>query len=351
MVNVFAACFIVWAKKLKDYMYRLVFYLMITDVVQAVAIILISIPITVPSEEQAAQVRKGKGWHDACIATGFASMTSLWMGNIIVFWIVIYIVWLGWCLYRHVYRKRGEKQARNFSSHPCSIREIVCVFFLFTTPFVIAVIPVFIDGDMYGNSGLWCWIKTMKDHCGDLGNRPLVLELLFFYAPLMIIVLLAVLFMIISFICYCRGEVRRHPKIVELKQRHVKDIMIVLACPLLYCIFCLLLVINRTYSTVHNDHTPTSKPFRPLWIAHAIADPVRVILPALAFVLNPYVWKDACRRYVNIRPEHLPDQSRNSEGYSDESTPATSGVHTGKDYGAINHKEYVESLIDEKTVL
>ena len=65
------------------------FYLMITDVVQAVAIILISIPVTVPSEEQAAQVRKEKWWHDACIGTGFASVMSLWMGNIIVFWIVI----------------------------------------------------------------------------------------------------------------------------------------------------------------------------------------------------------------------------------------------------------------------
>ena len=348
VVNLFVACFIVCTKKLKNYfMYRLVFYLTIADILQAVAIILISIPVTVPSEEQAAQVRKGKGWHDACIGTGFASVMTLWMGNIIVFWIVIYIVWLGWCLYRHVYRKRGEQQARNINTHPCTIREIVCVIFLIVAPFVIAIIPLFINGGLYGNSGLWCWIKTIESGCGDLGSTPLLFVSVFYYAPLMIIVLLAVLFMIVSFICYCRGEVRRHPKIIELKQRHMKDIAIALACPLLYCIFCLLLSINRIYSTIHNNNTPTHKPFQPLWIAHAIFDPVRVILPALAFILNPYVWRDARKSYSKL--EHFPKESRNSDSEDDteEIIPAISQVNNAsKDYGAISHKEYVNFLID-----
>ena len=85
VVSLFVACFIVCTKKLKDYMYRLVFYLMITDILEAVVIILVLIPVTVPSEEQTSRVRIGKWWHDACIGAGYASTTSLWMGIIIVF--------------------------------------------------------------------------------------------------------------------------------------------------------------------------------------------------------------------------------------------------------------------------
>ena len=345
IANLLVICFIIYSKKFKDFMYRLVLYLMAIDILQAVAVILIEIPVTVPSEELPAQIRSGKAWNDTCVATGFISMTTMWMGNIIIFWIVIYIVWLGWCLYRHVYRKRGETgkniRKNDLNQHRCTRKEIFGVLVMFVAPFAIASLPLFIDDgkNMYGLSGLWCWIKTMNDVCGDLGNAPLAFELVFYYGPLMIIALLAIVFMFISFICYCRGEVRRHEKIIELKQRHMKEILIVLACPLVYCSICMLLFINRIYSTVESKRF--APPYKPLWLAHAVADPVRLLLPALAFICNPYVWKDA----RSIRNSRV-DETR-KVGDSEEKRSLTSqGYTSSKRYGAVNNDVYVSDLID-----
>ena len=330
LVNLAVIFFIVYINKARDFMYRLILYLMITDVLQAIAIIIISQPVTVPSDLIPAQIKPG--WTNACIGSGFASMATLWMGNIVVFWIVLYILWLGWSLYRRVYRKpmSGGQQAENnkTSAHSTCLqrmavyREVVGVVFLFVAPLVIAIIPLFPDGGMYGISGLWCWIKLHNHKCGDLGALPLYFELIFFYIPLMVIVLLVFIFIMAAFICCCRGEVRRHDKDKELKKRYTKEIIIIVAFPLAYCCICLILLINRVYSTVHQSSQKS--PYVPLWIAHSVADPVRLVLPALAFFVNPWVWKDARTRthtlaFLSERPSDRdqlnPDDESNKKSY------------------------------------
>ena len=299
IVNLAVIFFIFFTKKARDFMYRLILYLMITDVLQAIAIIIISQPITVPSDMVPAQVKPG--WSRACVGTGVASMATLWMGNIVVFWIVLYILWLGWSLYRRVYRKltlRGQSGANErASAHSTRLQtmsicgEIFGVLFLLAAPIVIAIIPLFAHGGMYGISGLWCWIRLHKNKCGDLGTVPLAFSLVFFYVPLMVIVLLVFVFIMASLVCCCRGEVRRHEKNKKLKKRYTKEIVIVVAFPLAYCCVCLVLLINRIYTTVHQKDAES--PNAPLWIAHSVADPVRLLLPAVAFWVNPWVWKDA----------------------------------------------------------
>lgn len=345
-MNLLVIFFISCSKKFKDFMYRLILYLMATNIFQAVAIILISIPVTVKDDTTGAEIRPGNGWNDTCVGTAFVSMTSLWMGNIIIFCMVIYLVWNGWSLYRNVYRKLGEDQNEDRYLHqkPCSAKEIVCVVFLFIGPLAVASIPFSIDGGMYGISGLWCWIKAFHSSCGDLKDLSLTVVLIFFYVPLMLIVLLAVLSVVITFICCCRGEVRRHEKIPDLRDRLKKQVIIVLACPVLYCSVSLLLIINRIYSTVHFTH-----PVYPLWLLHAIADPARVLLPALSLVLNPYVWKD-----VGIICSCKAPTKQVIEVQGDSTGKSTAYVHTNrnmKDYGAVtrdtsNHKDYVKTLLD-----
>ena len=295
VVNLTVIFYIFYTKKVREFMYRLILYLMITDVLQAIVVIIISQPITVPSDMVPAQIKPG--WSHACVGSGFACMATLWMGNIVVFWIVLYILWLGWSLYRRVYRKkmpRGQTENERTSAHSTLLsicREVFGVLFLFVTPIVIAIIPLVANGGMYGISGLWCWIKQYDKKCGDLGTIPLAFELIFFYAPLMVIVLLVFVFIMAAFICCCRGEVRRHDKNKELKKRYTKEIVIVVAFPLAYCCICLILLINRIYSTVHQKDAES--PYVPLWIAHSVADPMRLLLPAVAFLVNPWVWKDA----------------------------------------------------------
>ena len=339
VANLAVIVFILCTKKFRDFVYRLILYLMITDVLQAFVIIIISQPIVVPNNTAPAQIRPGRGWHNACIGSGFASMATMWMGNIVVFWIVLYLLWLGWSLYRRVYRKRKNNKISQTihqgqgNTSKLKLKEIFGVIFLFVAPIVIAIIPLFAHGDMYGLSGLWCWVKLHNNSCGDLGTIPLVFALVFFYAPLMVIVLLVSVFIMAAFMFCCQGEVRRHDKNKKLKRRYTKEIILIFAFPLAYCCICVILLINRIYTTVHQKGN--SPPYKPLWIAHAIADPLRVVLPAIVFLIHPCVWIDA--RAHRLRFSRSADQDKlvSDDGSS------------GKPYSSceVDQDEYVSTLV------
>ena len=302
IANFIAIGFILFTKRYKDFIYRLMAYLMFTDILQAVANMAIMAPVTVPSDGPATVKPRQM---DECIASGYFSMATLWMGNVIFFWISLYLAYSGWCLYRRVGSTRDDRmesmKLKNQRPLDCTFKEIFGVLVLFIGPFAISSIPFFVNHDSYGLSGLWCWMKILKTHCGDLGNRILTLLLVFFYAPLMIIVLFALAFMTISFLCYCRGEVRKHDKDKDKKERYIKEIVIILPQPILYWTACMFLLVNRVYSTIHDDDG--ERPFEPLWIVHAVADSTRVMLPALAFLLHPYVWKDKVTCLSKSKPQ------------------------------------------------
>jgi hypothetical protein len=50
-------------------------------------------------------------------------------------------------------------------------------------------------------------------------------------------------------------------------------------------------LINRIYSTTHTNSNDYPQSY-PLWIIHAVADPGRILIPALAFLLHPQMWKN-----------------------------------------------------------
>ena len=288
LANLVAIAVILFTKRFKEFTFRLVIYLLVTDIFQAIVIMLELIPVQVPDESHAARIRNGIGWLIFCDATGFLGMVTLWMGNIVIIWIVIYLVVLGRRLY---YRK----QATNNQSNSWK-REALGVLALLLVPILIGLVPFTIDGNMYGISGLWCWIKIVKHndgYCGELHYAPLKLVLVLYYGPLVLVVIFSVVCMVITICFVCCGAVKRHPGKTNQttktfkRQGYMKDIMLVLLYPVLYCAVCMLLLANRVFSSVHYS----KQPIVGLWITHAVADPVRVLLPALAFLFHPYVWK------------------------------------------------------------
>lgn len=344
LTNLLVVGFIFYSKKTKDFMYRLILYLLITNIIQAIAIIWIALPVDGDSDDRVIlRGQNSTGWRDACAVGGFFSMASLWMGNIIVIWIVLYLLWLGWNLYRHVFRRRQSENISDVShignlQQRCSLGEIIGVFVLYILPFVIAAFPFAIKGGMYGVSGPWCWVKQFNVYCGDLSYTPLVVEMVFFYGPLIVVMFAAVVFVCIALICCCRGEVRRHDKIPALKERRVKEIAVVLACPLLYCAIIVLLLINRIIFGVnqdgHKEADPSLSPYRELWITHSVADPLRVLLPAIAILVNPFVWKDAnacCKS--SLRQRNVQEKRRLRRSFR------------RRNYDGVDNKAYVESLV------
>ena len=103
----------------------------------------------------------------------------------------------------------------------------------------------------------------------------------------------------------------------------MKHIGFVLIYPLIYCLFCLLLLINRIYSSVHT-YSKNNPNNYPLWIIHAVADPSLVLIPALAFLLHPCVWKKviACQTSpqdsitAHTKYSVPPEDDDISEGYT-----------------------------------
>ena len=355
VVNLSAIILVFLTKKANKFMYRLVVYLLITDILQAIAIILISLPIAMPSGDSdnraPTKLKPGRGWSNECVASGFISVMTLWMGNIIVFWIALYLARIGYCLYRRT-QNRDVKL-----SCPCScISEVLTVLFLLVlVPIIIAIIPFFIPGhgNMYGLSGLWCWIKVMDKACGDLNNAPLIIDLIMFYAPLIVIVLFTVVFSGFAVTCCCRGAVRRHDAVVSLRKSDRNDIIVVLVIPLVYCGFCLLLLINRIHSVARRNPA-NSYPDTVLWMTHTIADPVRVILPALAYLFNPLVWKDICHARTRTstpaqdssQPLNQSLKKRPSQSYGSCNDTATENLYEDDD---VSDDEYTRSLLKMNT--
>jgi hypothetical protein len=349
VVNLVAVIVLVFLlkKKANKFMYRLVLYLLIIDIFQAISIILISLPVTVPSNEAPAQVKPGAGWSNACIASGFLSIATLWMGNIIIFWTALYLAWIG----VRVYLRTQNHDIKECTRHVQACCETLGILLLLVAvPFIIALIPLFVHGNMYGLSGLWCWIKVMNRSCGDLHKIPLTLDLVLFYAPLIVIVLLTTISSVIAVTCCCRGGVRRHDAVVELRKSNIKDIVVVLVIPLAYCALCLLLLISRIHSATHEHQSSTGYPYTPLWITHAVADPIRVILPALVYLLNPLVWKDIHHVCTHTPDQDSPQQLHslepNAEGYGSITKTAAEYYDDDND---VTDDEYTRSLLKDKT--
>ena len=356
VVNLLAIILIVISKKFKDITFRLVIYLLITDVFQAVAICLAVIPVIVPDEAHPAQLRNGSIWPGFCTATGFLLMSTMWMGNIVIIWIVAHLLVLGWRLNR----SRGVAESTNKSrlGQNCSKQvnwEKWGIVFLIVLPLVIGFIPFSMHPDMYGLSGLWCWIKIANLYCGDIPiGQPLTVALVFFYAPLVLIVLFSITSMSITIVLVCYGAVRRSGKAhVYQHQRRMKEIMLVLAYPMLYCTVCLLLLANRIYSLANTDNYP----FDPLWITHAVADPVRVMLPAIAFLLHPYVWRDLCSKRTpstsdnNATATQNPNQNSSINGESmEDKLLTTKDDETTNKYGSCDDSDdrYLSSVIEQR---
>ena len=288
LASILVVCLILISKNYKRFVYRLVMYLMIVNSLQALCQILELTPVQVTEDEQVS-IKNGTGWSDMCAALGFLDMVTSWMGNFIIMWIMLYMLVLSWRLHQVAVSVSSEVRQQKSSSR---YKEIVGVLLLLFSPFLFSWIPFAMD--MYGLSGLWCWIKTInreKDGCNDGGfaHRSLVLIVSLFYGPLVLVIVFGIVCMVTVILLLCRSTRKLHGANYDRYNQAIRNVGIVLIYPVIYCLFCVFLLINRIYSSIHSEgHL---HPNYTLWIIHALADPSLNVIPALAFILHPYVWK------------------------------------------------------------
>ena len=286
LMSLFVILLIGFTKKYKQFVYRLVVYLMMGNILLALCQMLELIPIKVTKEH--ISIRNGTGWPEVCAVLGYLDVVICWMGNFVIIWTMLYMLSLSWKL--HCLQTSDHSKPQGQLHRTSHVREIVGVLLLTLSPFLFSWIPFVVD--MYGLSGIWCWIRIAKNDGCDVDkyhHLSLALMMIMFYGPLVIIIVFGVVCMIIIILLLRRSSKHLHGGIREQYQNGMKEIGIVLVYPIIYCLFCFFMLVHRIYSSAHmNDLSPSY----PLWIIHAVADPSLILIPALAFLLHPYVWKN-----------------------------------------------------------
>lgn len=201
---------------------------------------------------------------------------------------------LSWQLYR-IRLNRQEAMPRDRSK----FYEVIAILLVILSPFLVNWIP-FVLGDhgMYGQSGLVCWIKTVSnDTCIDdkLNHLSDALLLIMFYCPTFFIVAFGMVCMISIIVLLYRASKHIHGGIRQRYQHSMKEIAMLFIYHLIYCLLCFVMLITDVYSKIegHLDHS--------MWIVHAVASSLRHVVPGLAFVLHPYVWRNVHSRLVASR--------------------------------------------------
>ena len=163
--------------------------------------------------------------------------------------------------------------------------EMGYIFFIFLFPLMFNWIP-FLQHS-YGESGAWCWIRTVNDD-DDCSTHKLgmVLSLTLWYVPHYVV--LAILF--VSYIVTVLNVLRKrhHWKGVystELRtdQQKTKElIMPILFYPLGFLFLNLFPLINRLYDIFEKGDDPNYY----LWLLHAVFSPLQGGYIAMVYVLD-----------------------------------------------------------------
>ena len=332
LLSLFAIGLIVRLKFYKKFVYRLVMYLMAVNIMKALCMIINIIPVEVTDD--CAIIKNGTGWTELCAAIGYLDIVAAWMNHFVIIWIMLYMLKLSWQL-----QCLPSNQQATPPSKKSHTREIIGVVFLVVSPFLFCWIP-FVK-NMYGISGLWCFIKTKCDShngCKDFQHLSLTLMMIMFYGPLIGIFIFGLICLVIILILLQKSSTHLHGAVRQRYRSSMKEIGLVLIYPIVYCLFCFFPLVNRIYSTTHtntdsNDNYPQNYP---LWVIQAVAGPGRIMIPALAFLLHPHVWKKIVASRTssqNSITEYSvpPEDDDISEGYTIRPSNTTNAL-----YGSTN---------------
>ena len=99
LLSLFAIVLIGLSKIYKQFVYRLVMYLMAVNIIQALCQVIVLIPVEV-NENDRITIRNGTGWTEVCAILGYLYVVTAWIDNFVIIWIMLYMLMLGWQLHR-----------------------------------------------------------------------------------------------------------------------------------------------------------------------------------------------------------------------------------------------------------
>lgn len=264
VINIAAIITLIFFRSYKRFVFRLVLCLLAASLLGVVIQILEIIPL----DHSEFPITVRSGWESACAAFGFLDQVAIWMSNFVIIWIVLFLCWL----------MIQPRDKISLFTTDVSVREAVSICCCFLVPFTFNWIPF--TTDYFGASGHWCWIKLTKaddsscEHSRDIGSGAKFM-FLFYYGPLLLIMLFASVVSVIAVIMWCKNLARSDP---------IKGMIFIVVYPIVFNLVCCIVTANRIEEM--RRVKANMMPNFGLWLGHAIADPARTLLPALFFLLQ-----------------------------------------------------------------
>ena len=210
-------------KGYREFVYRLVLYLMIADILESLTNILEWLPV---HSGKGDVVSVKKGWGSVCTAVAFVNQITTWMESLVICWIVLYMLKL---TIRILKTPTDYDQLPNDDETQrikCSKAELFGVLFCVFFPFLFNWLPFV--WDMYGLSGAWCWIKLTQGDCQGDYKLGLSLTLVLLYGPLLLVMLFGFSIFVFIAIALC-VKVRGHLNENAMYRRGVLEMVLLMA--------------------------------------------------------------------------------------------------------------------------
>ncbi len=258
---------IIALRQYRTFVHRLLVYLLVAASFNGVS----SGLEMAPTHHNSREIEVRHGLKPMCSAIGFAVQVTESQFLMVCTWILVYLVLLVVFQYR-----------ANSKRH-----EIAGLVISLVLPLTFDWLP-FIH-NIYGLAGPWCWIRISNKDCHDYITTGVIYEFTLFCGPLLLLILASfVSFLVIAAISSKRslnhsGEGRRSQH--SPYQQALKESLPLLVYPILYSIISGVLLANRINYVITTAHG--KPPNYPLWLAHTIADPLRILFIPLAYLLHP----------------------------------------------------------------
>lgn len=264
--------FILCTRLYQKFSYRLIIYLMLADALFSLTAMLQRAPITY-IDDQGVAVKVG--WEGACSALAYIYQMMESAKLTIITWIVLYLfviaVW---------------KIQLNSPRH-----EVVGLVITLAVPLFKDWLPF--CWNMYGLTGMWCWIRIVDDNCHPQYGLAIGLMFAVEYVP----VLLISVFTAVTFVTILVRLYKDSAK-AEISWRGVSDTsalkagLPLIAFPILYMLIFLFRIGHRVYFTVVVEQPTT--PFTTFWMMNTIAVGLAALIVPTTFACHPNTFKKLC---------------------------------------------------------
>ena len=241
-----------------------------------------------------------------CQTIGFLAVYFSWIKLLFTTWIIFHLFCLS-VLYKNLQRF-----------------EIGFIFFSTCFPLLFVWVPFLHNS--FGLAGPWCWIKASEDNCMvNTTTNGIVEQFSLWFGPAIACSILdcVAIFAIVYVLVSNRGNQTLNAN-HDQQKKALKELLPLLAYPILFCVLLLPTIANRTYSA------STKVTNFDIILVSAVFIPLESLCAGLTLVVHiSYIKHSKCFIHCNklaINPEELPIISTETNCTTEADIPAESEV-------------------------